>query len=161
MLLNHSLYCSQNFTPEMSLQSKQWYFIYLLRDPESNLPIYIGKALNPIRRFGAHLSNQADLANAPLKTYMQTLCNRLLIPQLEILAWVEPSEVNKIEADLIRTYSKLFNSLLNIAHNKGDFKPIRKHGDPTNQIQLVKERVKQQRQRSTDYHGTYQFENLI
>lgn len=91
----------------MSLPAKNWIFIYILLDPDTNNPVYVGKSKDPVRRYAGHL-NSANAYNKAWKDYITNLRRQLKMPVLQIIAYTDSREAEAIEKNLISTYGTLF-----------------------------------------------------
>lgn len=91
-------------------------YLYYLRDPRTNAVRYIGLAADPQQRFRQHLDNPGS---ALMKIWFQDLRIKKLRPVLEVDE--EPmalGKAKKLEAKLIRRYTKAGHFLLNIQENE-------------------------------------------
>lgn len=91
----------------MSLLSKKWVYIYLLLDPDTDNPVYVGKSIDPVRRYAGHL-NCVNTYNKAWRDYITSLRKQLKMPVLQVIAYTDNKEAEAVEKDLISTYGILF-----------------------------------------------------
>lgn len=102
-------------------------FIYALKDPITGAIRYIGKSVNPKRRFLGHLGNIKK--NHYCANWIRSLKERGLRPELEILAQVPESEWPQWEIDYIEAFRSLGCDLVNFTRggDSGPAMPGNKH----------------------------------
>ena len=89
-------------------------YIYQLRCPVKNEPIYVGRTINPERRKKQH---EADIRKSPSALYVY-FRGKKLIPEFEIIDSMEvktclDNEYCKLEAKWIKKYAEWGYELLN------------------------------------------------
>lgn len=85
-------------------------FIYALKDPETRKIRYIGVTTDPRKRLQKHL---ADPCRCHRVHWIQSLKNRGLVPEMEILVQVPKSEWAEWEVKFIRTARQMGLNLVN------------------------------------------------
>jgi len=143
----------------MCLAGKTWEYIYLLSDPITNRPFYIGRSKNPIKRLGQHISSCGTVSNNSTNVEVQRkineLVSRLIIPKLEILAFVDRVDSLQVERELIEIYSKSENIL------NGSLNPQR-HGKRTQRTHKgTAEKIRLERLEKKQRSTNIVLENLI
>jgi len=98
-----------------SHQFGNWVFIYVLIDPKSGIPSYVGRSGNPARRLRWHISDAKCSPHVnPRKTkWILDLLSSDLIPQLKIIEAVLSLESATREKFWIQYYRNLNPKLLN------------------------------------------------
>lgn len=92
---------------EQYFKKYEYSFIYALIDPNDNIIKYIGKSVNPKRRFANHLCEKKD---APKNIWIRGLIANKQQPILKILCKCKIENVNKLEKKYITIYKKtLYN----------------------------------------------------
>lgn len=94
--------------------------LYSLSDPNTNEVMYIGKAVNSLKRFSAHI-NYSKSRNTPLYAWINELLSLNQKPLLHILDVVDENEWEQKEIELINEYRNKSVNLLNVA--KGGNQP--------------------------------------
>lgn len=85
-------------------------FIYALNCPVTGRTRYIGKSVNPNRRFRAHLKAPE---NCRRTNWIRNLQTKGQIPELELLAQVPETEADQWEIDYISAFKSLGFDLVN------------------------------------------------
>ena len=85
-------------------------YIYLLRDPHTQQPRYIGKSIDPQKRFGDHCRDKGHTRKAH---WIQALRAEGLQPVLEILGAVDDAEWEQAEHDWIVSFRDIGCELFN------------------------------------------------
>lgn len=103
---------SQEAKQELDLKKEEGaHYIYLLSDPTTKTPFYVGASHDPITRLGQHLSLDANLqANRNLELYLilRRLKDRFLIPTLTILEVTTKENRTEREVYWINHYYNTF-----------------------------------------------------
>lgn len=89
-------------------------YIYLLLDPRDDVPFYVGKAKDVIKRLGAHL--QVNTGNL-MGVKMNELRRLMLIPKVQILERVD-GDGTESEKKWILLYADVYPNLCNYAYNR-------------------------------------------
>jgi len=87
------------------------YSLYLLMDPETSEDRYVGYSVDPMRRYGDHLSSRGACHRV---NWILNLASRGLKPVLKILAVVDTvEEVKRLEVALIAKLRNRGDRLVN------------------------------------------------
>lgn len=85
-------------------------FIYFLKDPTNPIKGYVGKSVNPNRRFRAHLKAPE---NCRRTNWIRSLQAKGTLPELEMLAQVPEVDAAQWEMDYIAAFKSLGFDLVN------------------------------------------------
>lgn len=89
-------------------------FIYALKDPTTGLIRYIGKTVNPAKRFTAHLTEARQNKEHNYRIHwLRSLLENGLHPEFEMLAQVPDAEWKKWEVEYIAAFRLLGFDLVN------------------------------------------------
>lgn len=86
-------------------------FIYVLKDPTTNLVIYVGKTKNPEKRYKDHCRPPSGKFRSNLDKWKKDLLSKGKIPLFEIIKECSEEEVDKFEKFFISEYRKKFTIL--------------------------------------------------
>lgn len=94
--------------------------IYVLRDPRTNKVRYVGKSVDPQKRFQTHLACQWNYHCA---RWIRGLKSQGLCPILEVADWVDSLEWVFYEREFIRIF-RLYGAELTNIHEGGQGMPV-------------------------------------
>lgn len=92
------------------------YYIYLIIHPLTDEPVYVGQAVDVMKRLGSHLSKD-NLGNWELDHFFKYLGDLYLFPKFKVLEKCTAYNVNARERYWVQHYAAIHPGLLNIIFN--------------------------------------------
>lgn len=106
-------FTQDSFVEEQDLNEE--YFVYLIIDPITDDPIYVGKAKDVMRRLGGHLTHD-NLGNWEMDVFFRNLRKQLIFPKFKVLEKCCGYNIKARERYWVQHYCSIYTTMKNIQY---------------------------------------------